>query len=328
MDKVETELLALGKAVLEVEANAIMAASKRIGSAFEEAVALISETKGKVIFCGIGKSGHIARKISTTFMSIGVDCTFLHASEAIHGDLGIYKEGDITIVFSKSGSTEELVRLMPVFKGFGSKVIAISGRIDAPISEMADIFIDASVEKEADPLNLMPTASATVALAIGDALASAVLKAKGFTSEDFARYHPGGQIGRSLLLKVSDVMHPIHKIACLDQSKTLKDAVLSMTEFALGAACVVDSSNHLLGIITDGDIRRLLTQEGPVLDLTLMECLTIDPLTVSPDFSLREALRMMEERPSQISVMPVVRKADKVLLGLLRLHDINQTNFS
>ena len=328
MDKKETELLALGKAVLAVEANAIMAAAKRIGPTFEEAVALISKTKGKVIFCGIGKSGHIARKISTTFMSIGVDCTFLHASEAIHGDLGIYKEGDITIVFSKSGSTEELVRLMPVFKGFGSKVVAISGRIDAPISKMADIFIDASVEKEADPLNLMPTASATVALAIGDALASAVLKAKGFTSEDFARYHPGGQIGRSLLLKVSDVMHPVGKIACLDQNKTLKDAVSSMTEFALGAACVVDSSNHLLGIITDGDVRRLLTQEGSVLDLTLTECLNSDPLIVGPDFSLREALRMMEERPSQISVMPVVRKEDKVLLGLLRLHDINQTNFS
>ena len=167
MDKEQNKILALAKSVLGIEAEAIKMASKRLGQEFEEAVSLISQSSGNIILCGIGKSGHIAKKISTSFMSIGLNSIFLHAGEAIHGDLGIFNKGDITIVLSKSGSTSELVRLMPTFKAFETKVIAIVGRTDSPISKMADIVIDASVEKEADPLNLMPTASATVALALG-----------------------------------------------------------------------------------------------------------------------------------------------------------------
>ena len=328
MSKKETNALSTGQAVMALEAQAIVAAAQRLDARFEKAVACIAETQGKVVFCGIGKSGHIAKKLSTSLMSIGIDSVFLHASEAIHGDLGIYKPGDLTIILSKSGATAELVRLMPVFKSFESKVIAILGRIDSPIGQSADIVLDASVEKEADPLNLMPTASASVALALGDALASAVLQSRGFTSEEFARYHPGGQLGRNLLVSVGDVMHGLDKVACLHSENTLRDAVLAMTEHPLGAACILAEDQTLEGIITDGDIRRLLTQTSSVLEKPLHECLTKEALTVNPDCRLREALRMMEDRPSQISVVPVVDKASHRLLGLLRLHDIYQTNFS
>jgi arabinose-5-phosphate isomerase len=323
--------ISLGQATMLVEAQAITHDSQRLGAEFTHAVEAIAEMSNsgkKLIFCGIGKSGHIARKLSTTFMSAGISCIFLHASEAIHGDLGIYKPGDVTILLSKSGSSEEIVRILPIIKGFDSKVIAILGRLESPIGEAADIVLDASVEKEADPLNLLPTASASVALALGDALASAVIRAKGFTSEEFARYHPGGQLGRNLLLTVGDVMHKYDNIACLTAKHTLKDAVLGMTEFALGAACIVDDSDTLIGILTDGDIRRLLSVKEVVLELPLSECMSQNPLSVNPEIPLREALRIMEDRPSQISAMPVVEKGSNKLLGLIRIHDIHQTKFS
>lgn len=331
MGDVKHTHISLGQAVMMVEAKAITDASERLGSEFQQAVELItkmSNSDKKLIICGIGKSGHIAKKLSTTFMSAGISSIFLHASEAIHGDLGIYKPGDVTIVLSKSGSSEEIVRLMPTIKGFKSQIIAIIGRLDSPIGHFADIVLDASVEKEADTLNLLPTASASVALALGDALASAVIHARGFTSEEFARYHPGGQLGRNLLLSVGDIMQKLDKIACLTEKHTLKDAVVEMTQFSLGAACIVDDNNILIGIVTDGDIRRLLSKKEVVLDLPLSECMTKNPLSVNPEIPLREALRIMEDRPSQISVMPVVEKRSHKLLGLIRVHDVHQTNFS
>ena len=331
MGEAKDTYISLGQATMSVESKSITAAAQKLGSEFAQAVELIAEMSNsgkKLIFCGIGKSGHIARKLSTTFMSAGISCIFLHASEAIHGDLGIYKPGDVTILLSKSGSSEEIVRILPIIKGFQSKVIAILGRVESPIGESADIILDASVEKEADSLNLLPTASASVALALGDALASAVIQAKGFTSQEFARYHPGGQLGRNLLLTVGDVMHKQDKIACLSATHTLKDAVLEMTQFSLGAACIVDADNVLIGIVTDGDIRRLLSKKEVVLDLPLSECMTQNPLSVHPEIALREALRIMEDRPSQISAMPVTEKASNKLLGLIRVHDVHQTNFS
>ena len=314
-----------------VEAKAITDASAKLGTEFAQAVELIMEmsnTGKKLIFCGIGKSGHIARKLSTTFMSAGISCIFLHASEAIHGDLGIYKPGDVTIVLSKSGSSEEIVRLLPMIKGFESKVIAIIGRRDSPLGNAADIVLDASVEKEGDILNLLPTASASVALALGDALASAVISATGFTSQEFARYHPGGQLGRNLLLTVGDVMQKLDKISCFTAKHTLKDAVVGMTQFSVGAACIIDDDNVLIGIVTDGDVRRLLSKKEVVLDLPLSECMTTSPLSVNPELQIREALRLMEDRPSEISVMPVIEKTSRKLLGLIRVHDIHQANFS
>ncbi|MDC3132319.1 KpsF/GutQ family sugar-phosphate isomerase [Opitutae bacterium] len=331
MGKAKDTHISLGQATMLIEAKAITAASQRLGPEFAQAVEVITEmsnSSNKLIFCGIGKSGHIARKLSTTFMSAGISCIFLHASEAIHGDLGIYKSGDVTILLSKSGSSAEIVRILPIIKGFKSKVIAIVGRPESPISEAADIVLDASVEKEGDTLNLLPTASASVALALGDALASAVISAKGFTSEEFARYHPGGQLGQNLLLTVGDVMLKLDKIACLSAKHTLKDAVLGMTQFSIGAACIIDNDNVLTGIVTDGDIRRLLSKKEVVLDWPLSKFMTKNPLSVNPEISLREALRIMEDRPSQISVIPVIDKSSNKLLGLIRVHDIHQTNFS
>ena len=323
--------ISLGKSTMLVEAQAITDASAKLGTEFAQAVELIMEmsnTGKKLIFCGIGKSGHIARKLSTTFMSAGISCIFLHASEAIHGDLGIYKPGDVTIVLSKSGSSEEIVRLLPMIKGFESKVIAIIGRRDSPLGNAADIVLDASVEKEGDILNLLTTASASVALALGDALASAVISATGFTSQEFARYHPGGQLGRNLLLTVGDVMQKLDKISCFTAKHTLKDAVVGMTQFSVGAACIVDDDNVLIGIVTDGDVRRLLSKKEVVLDLPLSECMTTSPLSVNPELQIREALRLMEDRPSEISVMPVIEETSHKLLGLIRVHDIHQANFS
>lgn len=331
MGKAKDTHISLGQATMLIEAKAITAASQRLGPEFAQAVEVITEmsnSSNKLIFCGIGKSGHIARKLSTTFMSAGISCIFLHASEAIHGDLGIYKSGDVTILLSKSGSSAEIVRILPIIKGFKSKVIAIVGRPESPISEAADIVLDASVEREGDTLNLLPTASASVALALGDALASAVISAKGFTSEEFARYHPGGQLGQNLLLTVGDVMLKLDKIACLSAKHTLKDAVLGMTQFSIGAACIIDNDNVLTGIVTDGDIRRLLSKKEVVLDWPLSKFMTKNPLSVNPEISLREALRIMEDRPSQISVIPVIDKSSNKLLGLIRVHDIHQTNFS
>lgn len=331
MDPLDNKHIALGQATMFVEAQAIALASKRLGIEFASAVELIvdaSRSHKKLILCGIGKSGHIAKKLSTTFLSAGVSCVFLHASEAIHGDLGIYKPGDVTIFLSKSGSSEEIVRILPIVKQFGSHIISILGRVDSPIGNSSGIVLDASVEKEGDPLNLLPTASASVALAIGDALASAVIRERGLTSDEFARYHPGGQLGRNLLLTVSDVMHKYDKVACLTLGDTLKDAVMGMTNFSLGAACVIDNNRRLIGILTDGDIRRILSQKEVVLDLPLSECINKSPQTVDPEVSLREALRIMQDRPSEISVMPVVKKNTNEFLGIIRIHDIHQTKFS
>jgi arabinose-5-phosphate isomerase len=281
-----------------------------------------------LVICGIGKSGHIGAKLAATFSSSGTPSVFLHAAEAIHGDLGVYGPGDPTIVLSKSGSTAEVLRLMPLFRKFQSPVIAIVGNVASPIAEAADVVIDASVENEADPLNLMPTSSSTVSLAIGDALASALAKARAFTAEDFAIFHPGGQLGRNLLMTVGEVMHPVERVACARADETLREVVIRMTKYPLGAACVLSSEGVLEGILTDGDVRRILTEEGDLLAKKVGACMTASPVSATASLSLGEAIRMMEDRDSQISVLPVVEKGSNKCLGLLRLHDVYQPSFS
>lgn len=320
--------LAVGRQAMQAEAAAIQLAASRLGLEFERALQLILDAKSKLVICGIGKSGHIGCKLAATFSSSGIPSIFLHAAEAIHGDLGIYQPGDPTIVLSKSGSTAEVLRLMPLFRKFKSPVIAIVGNTDSPIAQLADVVLDASVEKEADPLNLMPTSSSTVSLAMGDALAAALVKARDFTAEEFATFHPGGQLGRNLLMQVSDVMHPSSRVACLQADSSLRAVVIAMTQFPLGAACVIDAEGNLQGIITDGDIRRLLSGDGDILAKRLGDCMTSHPIATSPAIPLGEALRMMEDRPSQISVLPVVAQGGQRLLGLLRLHDAYQPGLS
>jgi len=313
---------------MEAEASAIKMAAARLGPSFAAAVETILAAPAKLVVCGIGKSGLVGAKLAASFSSSGTPAVFLHAAEAIHGDLGVYQPGDPTILLSKSGSTAEVLRLIPFFKRFRSPIIAIVGKTNSPIGEAADVVIDASVEKEADPLNLMPTSSTTVSLAIGDALAAALAKARNFTAEEFASFHPGGQLGRNLLMTVAEVMHPLRGVACVTRDATLRKVVIEMTRSPLGAACVLSADGVLEGIITDGDIRRILSTEADIQQKRVGSCMTPDPVSAHPEMTLGEAVRIMEDRPSQISVLPVVDSERGACVGLIRLHDAYQPNFS
>ena len=314
----------IAQAVLKVEAQALAAAADRLDHNLIKAVELLLRHVGKVVVSGIGKSGHIGQKIAATLASTGTPAVFLHAAEAVHGDLGIYTPGDPSILISKSGSTAELLRLIPVLRQFRSPLIAIVGNLNSPMAKQADVVLDARVEREADPLNLAPTCSTTVALALGDALAVALMMARRFTDQDFARYHPAGQLGRNLWLKVADVMHENDAVAWVKPETPLRQVIIAMSERPLGAACVVDEHFQLLGIITDGDLRRALLTHEDIRILHASECMMRQPITITPEASLRDATRLMEDRPSQISVLPVVDSRSQRCLGLIRIHDIYQ----
>jgi arabinose-5-phosphate isomerase len=319
-----TDWRQIAKAVLDNEAAALAAAAARLDHHWNEAVELLLNHKGKVVVSGIGKSGHIAQKIAATLASTGTPAVFLHAAEAVHGDLGIYTPGDPSILISKSGSTAELLRLIPILRQFRSPLIAIVGNPKAPMAKKADIVLDARVEREADSLNLAPTCSTTVALALGDALAVALMQARRFSDKDFARYHPAGQLGRNLWLKVADVMHQDETVAWVKPETPLRQVIIAMSQHPLGAACVVDEDQRLLGIITDGDLRRVLLTHEEIQGLQAAECMTRQPITTTPQASLREATRLMEDRSSQISVLPVVDPLSQCCLGIIRIHDIYQ----
>ncbi len=312
--------LEIAKNVLLFESEQIKKAMDKLNEQFNHSVDSVMQSKGKLVVCGIGKSGAVAQKITATLCSTGTPAVFLHAAEAAHGDLGVYAEGDPVLMISKSGTTEEMLRLIPFFKESHSKVISIVGNITSPIARNSDYVLDATVEKEADALNLAPTASTTVALAIGDALAVALMHARGFTENDFARFHPGGQLGKNLLLKVEDVMHELHEIAQVAENNSFRELIIAMTKFNLGAACVVDKENNLIGLVTDGDVRRSLIRDADLSSMFVNTIMTKNPISISPRASLKEAVAMMENRASQLSVLPVVE--DGKCLGLIRIHDI------
>jgi arabinose-5-phosphate isomerase len=314
----------IAREVLAVEAQAVAAVAARLDQNLTKALELLLKHEGKVVVSGIGKSGHVGQKIAATLASTGTPAVFLHAAEAVHGDLGIYTPGDPSILISKSGSTAELLRLIPILRQFRSPLIAILGNLNSPIARQADVVLDAGVEREADPLNLAPTCSTTAALALGDALAVALMMARRFTDQDFARYHPAGQIGRNLWLKVSDVMHQNEAVAWVKPETPLRQVIIAMSQRPLGAACVVDENFLLLGIITDGDLRRTLLSHEDIRLLRASDCMTRQPTTIAPEASLRQASRLMEDRPSQISVLPVVDPLNQRCLGLIRIHDIYQ----
>jgi arabinose-5-phosphate isomerase len=314
----------IARAVLEVEAQALAAAADRLDHNLTKAVELLLAHEGKVVVSGIGKSGHIGQKIAATLASTGTPAVFLHAAEAVHGDLGIYTPGDPSILISKSGSTAELLRLIPILRQFRSPLIAIVGNLNAPMAKQADVVLDARVDREADPLNLAPTCSTTAALGLGDALAVALMMARRFTDQDFARYHPAGQLGRNLWLKVADVMHENDAVAWVKPDTPLRQVIIAMSQRPLGAACVVDEAFQLLGIITDGDLRRALLTHEDIRLLLATDCMMRQPITITPEASLRDATRLMEDRPSQISVLPVVDSRSQRCLGLIRIHDIYQ----
>jgi arabinose-5-phosphate isomerase len=317
----ENTWLAAARAAMEIEAESIYRAAARLDGELIRAVELILAHPGKVIVTGIGKSGHIARKIVATLCSTGTAAVFLHPAEAVHGDLGIYTPGDPTVLLSNRGTSAELQALVPLLRQFRSPLIGILGNLASPLAAQMDVLLDASVEREADPHNLAPTASAVTALALGHALGIALMCARNFTPEEFGRFHPGGQLGRNLRLSVAAAMHTGDEVAWVAPETALKDVIIAMTRRPMGGACVVEADGTLAGFVTDGDLRRALTSHDDIRALRAADAMTATPVTVGPDATLGQALELMERRRSQISVLPVV-DGERRALGLLRIHDI------
>lgn len=310
--------------LLAHEAAAISAAAKRLEPAqLERAVELLANCKGKVILTGVGKSGFIARKVAATLTSTGTRAVFLHPSDALHGDLGIVDLSDVVVLLSNSGETDEILVMLPYLKHRGVPLIAIVGNTSSTVAGNSAVVLDASVDKETCPFNLAPTASTTVALAIGDALALTVMQIKGLTPEDFALNHPAGRLGKRLSLKVADLMRSGADNPTVTTSASWLEVVSTITRGGLGAVNVLSDENSLAGIITDGDLRRAIqkSEPGDLGELTAEVFMTRNPVTVTPDELAYTALQLMENRPSQISVLPVV-DGDRRSVGLLRLHDL------
>ncbi len=306
--------------LLKLEAAAIESAAGKLDRAsVEEAVEILSCCKSKVIVIGVGKSGVIAQKIAQTLTSTGTIAVFVHPSDALHGSLGVITAGDVVIALSNSGETDEILLLLPTLKNREIKLISIVGNLDSTLARQSDVALDASVDEEACPLNLAPTASTTVSLAIGDAIAMTLMQSKGLTAEDFAANHPAGRLGKRLTLKVKNLMHESPDIA---PGENWLGIVKALSKHALGAVNVVDGERKLLGIITDGDLRRTIEKTSPeaLANLSASAMMTQDPTVAAPEMLAFDALRLMENRSSQISVLPVVE--NEKCVGLLRLHDI------
>ena len=312
--------------LLRVESDAIAKAADHLQpSQLDRVLSILKGCRGKVVLIGVGKSGIIAQKIAATMTSSGTAAIHLHPSDALHGGFGIVTGDDVVVMLSNSGESAELIALLPFIKQRNAPLVAIVGRLNSTIAQRADAVLDASVDQEACPLNLAPTTSTTVALAIGDALAMTLMRAKGLTETDFASNHPGGQLGKRLTLRVADLMHSGPKNPTIADNASWMDVVSTITQFGLGAVNVIDREGRLAGIITDGDLRRSLQRLGArdfgFANLKCDDLMTHDPVVANPELLAFDALRLMEDRPSQISVLPVV-DGDRRCVGLLRLHDI------
>jgi arabinose-5-phosphate isomerase len=312
--------LALARDVLATEARAIDALAARLGGAFVAAVGLVLNCKGRVVVAGIGKSGHVARKLAATLASTGTPAFFVHAAEASHGDLGMITPDDVVVMLSNSGETDELTTLTPHLKRQGARLIAITGNEQSSLAQAADVHLDAAVDTEACPLGLAPTASTTAALALGDALALALLDARGFSHDDFARAHPGGALGRRLLTRVADVMRSGRDLPAVPVTATLADAVVEMSGKGMGMTAVVDAAGKVAGIFTDGDLRRCLPRMRDAAALPIGEVMTRAPRTISPSRLAIECVELMEASP-KVSQLLVVDAAG-ALVGALHLHDL------
>ena len=316
------EINGLSQSIFESYSSQLLQVSKNIDQDIQSAAELIINNSGKVVVCGLGKSGLIGQKIVATLCSTGTRSVYMHAAEAIHGDLGIYNPGDPTILISKSGNTEELVRLVPILKEFQSPLIAIVGNMDSFIAKNSDIVLNGTVEKEIDPLGVVPTTSSLVALAIGDALASVLMVQRGFDKKDFARNHPGGELGKQLALKVESVMHPLDDVAQIDENDSISSCASKMTKKPLGAALHLDN-DRLKGIVTEGDLRKSIASTSD-LSNSILDSINNNPISINPSISILDAMKVMEDRHSQISCLPVI-DSDGKCLGLVTLHDLYQT---
>lgn len=307
---------------LRQEAQAILAIAERVDQTFVQAAEWMLNCEGRVIPCGIGKAGDIAKKFSSTLSSTGTPSLFLHPAEALHGDLGMVTDRDIVVLFSNSGETEEILRLYPSLREIGARTILVTGRPNSTAAKESDLVLDVSVEREACPHNLAPTTSTTVMLAVSDALALAVVKARDFSKMDYARYHPSGALGRRLLLKVRDAMRTGEDVPTVLPDTQFLDISSAITKAGAGAACVVDDQSRLLGLITDGDLRRTLVRDGAAaIERTAQEMMNPNPQTIEPDVLAIEALDLFESLPRKIGEMPVV-DADRKVVGLVTLKDL------
>lgn len=316
------QYLGQAKRVLLSESQAIERAAGRIGPAFIDAINIIKTTQGRLIVTGMGKPGYIAHKIAATLMSTGTPAYYLHPAEGSHGDLGMIAKNDVVIAISNSGETPEILQLLPVVRRIGAKIIALCGNDRSTLAKLADVNIDASVEKEACPLNLAPTCSTTVALALGDAIAVVLMQSRKFTNADFALYHPGGALGRRLLLKVEHVMRSGGRNPVISHSNNVEHALFIMTDTGVGATSVIDEQGKLVGLITDGDVRRCLAQDTQILYLPVSELMTRNPLTIHRDKLASEAIYLMENHhPRPVTVLPVVDD-DGLAVGIVHITDV------
>lgn len=314
-----TSALELARRVLTIEADAVRALIARLDERFLAAVTLILACKGRVIVSGIGKSGHIARKIASTLSSTGTPSYFVHPAEASHGDLGMIQRDDVFIGISYSGESDELLQIVPLVKRQGAKLIVIAGSATSSLAREANVFLDAAVDQEACPLNLAPTASTMAALALGDALAVALLDARGFSADDFARSHPGGSLGRKLLTHVSDVMRAGADVPKVPDSATLKEAILEITRGRIGMTAVLDAAGRVRGIFTDGDLRRALERINDFAAARVADVMSPDPRTIRPEALAVEAVEIMESH--KVNQLLVV-DAGGELIGALNMHDL------
>lgn len=315
----DQNLARLARKVIATEAEAVAALAERIDERFVAACRLMLDCRGRVIVTGMGKSGHISGKIAATLASTGTPAFFVHPGEASHGDLGMITSQDVVLALSNSGESDELVTILPLLKRLGVPLIAMTGNPESTLARQAEVHINTAVKEEACPLGLAPTSSTTAALAMGDALAVALLGARGFTREDFAFSHPGGSLGRRLLIRVRDVMHIGAEIPAVRESVLVRDAVLEMTAKKLGMTAIIDDLGKVLGIFTDGDLRRLLEKAGDIRSTPISEAMTRSCTTVDPDLLAAETVRIMEER--RINSLLVVDRNLR-LIGALNMHDL------
>ena len=315
-----TDLVELARRVLETEAQAILGLIPQLNESFDRAIELLVDCKGRVVVTGMGKSGIIARKLAATLSSTGTAAIFLHPAEALHGDLGMVLSGDVVIALSRSGETAELVNLLEAIRRLGARLIAITGALESTLGQASDVTLGCRIAEEACPMNLAPTASTTAALALGDALAMALARRKGFRAEQFANLHPGGRLGKKLM-RVGSLMASGAAVPRVRPETPMPDVIHEMSDKRLGMTCVVDDARRIIGVVTDGDLRRHMTRHANILSLTAADVMTARPVTISPSVLAVEALRQMEER----KITSIVVVEDDAVAGVVHLHDLWRT---
>lgn len=316
------------KKIFVEESMAILDVSENLGKEYIDAIDLLFNCKGKIIVTGLGKSGIVGKKIAATLASTGSPSFFIHATEALHGDLGMINEEDVVIAISNSGETKEVIDLMPSLKRKGIKIISITKNNNSSLAKSSDVVLNTKIEKEAGELGLAPTTSTTLTIVIGDALAMCLLKKRNFKPENYALLHPGGSLGKRLLLKIEDIMHNENENPIVNENAKMHDAIFEITSKRLGAVSIIDANKKLLGILTDGDLRRAMEEYGKnIFEKNIKEIMTKNPIYIRKDKLGAEALHLMEDRSSQIMVLPVVDQENKVV-GMVRIHDLIKAGIS